>query len=158
MLMMPSETRLETLFNHLYLGEYNQNSYKTLIINRFMPIFVVQFHRATHDHYDFRLESGGVLKSWAVPKMPPLAKGLKRLEIEVPDHPKSYASFEGEIKEGYGKGLVKIWDNGNYKLILKSSTKIEFELQGKRMKGKYVLLKTEFGKNPKTSWLLMKTG
>ena len=121
-----------------------------------MPIFVVQFHRATHDHYDFRLESGGVLKSWAVPKMPPLAKGLKRLAIQVDDHPKSYAKFQGEIKEGYGKGLVKIWDEGNYSIEEKSINKLVFNLQGKRMKGKYVLLKTSFGHTPEKSWLLMK--
>ncbi len=123
-----------------------------------MPIFVVQFHRATHDHYDFRLESGGVLKSWAIPKQPPLAKGLKRLAIQVEDHAKSYAKFQGEIKEGYGKGTVKIWDNGNYKLEEKTPKKIVFTLQGKRMKGKYALIKTNFGNKPGKSWLLMKIG
>ena len=119
-----------------------------------MPIFVVQFHRATHDHYDFRLEVDGVLKSWAVPKPPPLDKETKRLAIQVDDHALSYAKFQGEIKEGYGKGIVKIWDKGTYKLESKKPTKWVFILQGKRMKGKYVLLKTSYGKN---SWLLMKT-
>ncbi|MBU0959637.1 MAG: 3'-phosphoesterase, partial [Nanoarchaeota archaeon] len=73
-----------------------------------MPIFVIQSHKARTDHYDFRLEMEGVLKSWALPKRPPRAKGTKRLAIRVEDHLKSYASFEGEIKEGYGKGTVKI--------------------------------------------------
>ena len=118
-----------------------------------MPIFVVQFHKATHDHYDFRLESGGVLKSWAIPKQPPLGIGLKRLAIQVEDHAKSYANFHGEIKEGYGKGTVQIWDKGNYSLESKKPSKIVFNLQGKKMKGKYVLLKTDYGKD---SWLLMK--
>lgn len=118
-----------------------------------MPIFVVQEHHATHLHYDFRLEIDKVLKSWAVPKPPPLDKETKRLAIQVDDHALSYASFEGEIKEGYGKGKVKIWDKGNYELDSLKEKKIVFHLKGKKMKGKYVLLKTSYGKN---SWLLMK--
>ena len=121
-----------------------------------MPLFVVQFHRATHDHYDFRLEMDGVLKSWAVPKEPPTDKEVKRLAIEVEDHSLEYGKFEGEIKEGYGKGTVKIWDKGSYKLEDKKPSKIVFELYGKKMKGKYVLLKTNYGKKPQKSWLLMK--
>jgi len=121
-----------------------------------MPIFVVQFHRAKTDHYDFRLESGGSLKSWAVPKIPPLKKGVKRLAIQVEDHAKSYANFQGEIEEGYGKGTVRIWDNGNYSLKEKTPTKLVFVLQGKIMKGEYALVKTSFGRNPEKTWLLMK--
>ncbi len=124
-----------------------------------MPIFVVQEHHATHLHWDFRLGMGGVLKSWAIPKRPPRTKGIKRLAIQVPDHLRSYANFEGEIEEGlYGAGKVKIWDKGTYKLIEKSPKKIEFELKGKILKGKYVLVKTNYGKNPEKNWLFFKTG
>ena len=121
-----------------------------------MPIFVVQEHNASHLHWDFRLESGGVLKSWAVPKSPPLKSKLKRLAIQVEDHDKSYANFQGEIKEGYGKGSVKIWDKGNYTIKEKTSKKWVFILQGKRMKGEYALIKTSYGSKPEKSWLLMK--
>lgn len=122
-----------------------------------MSIFVVQEHDATNLHWDFRLEMGGVLKSWAIPKTPPRTKGIKRLAIAVPDHLKSYATFEGEIPEGgYGAGKVKIWDKGTYKLIKKTKTKIEFELKGTILKGKYVLVKTNYGSKPEKSWLFFK--
>jgi len=120
-----------------------------------MPIFVIQEHHAKKLHWDFRLESGGKLKSWAVPKQPPSRKGLRRLAIEVPDHNLSYAKFQGEIKDGYGKGTVKIWDNGNYSLIEKTPRKIIFNLQGKKLKGKFALVKADF-KDKKDTWLLMK--
>ncbi len=119
-----------------------------------MPIFVVQEHHASHLHWDFRLEIEGVLKSWAVPKEPSKIKGIKRLAIQVEDHPLAYAKFSGEIKEGYGKGIVKIWDSGKYTLLEKTSNKLEFELFGKKLKGKYALIKTNF-KNKK-NWLLLK--
>lgn len=121
-----------------------------------MPIFVVHEHHAKNLHWDFRLESGGKLKSWAVPKLPPTKKGEKRLAIEVVDHKLSYAKFQGEIIEGYGKGLVKIWDKGNYSLIEKTPKKIVFLLQGKKLHGKYALIKTDYGSKPEKSWLLMK--
>ena len=106
------------------------------------PIFVIQFHKATHDHYDFRLEIDGVLKSWAIPKSPLVLtkKGIKRLAIQVEDHPLSYAKFHGEIPEGnYGAGIVKIWDNGTYELKHKDEKMIEIILHGKKLKGKYVI-------------------
>ena len=115
--------------------------------------FVIHKHHASHLHWDFRLEIDGVLKSWAIPKEPPTKKGIKRLAIQVEDHALSYANFQGEIKEGYGKGTVKIWDKGSYELDSIKPKKIVFHLKGKKMKGKYVLLKTSYGKN---SWLLMK--
>ena len=122
-----------------------------------MPIFVIQEHHASHLHWDFRLEIGGVLKSWAIPKQPPRTKGIKRLAIAVEDHLKSYANFEGEIPEGeYGAGKVKIWDKGTYKLIEKDKKKIEFELNGKKLSGKYVLVKTDYGSKPEKSWLFFK--
>ena len=121
----------------------------------YMPIFVIQKHNSSHLHYDFRLEFDGVLKSWAIPKEPPKEKGVKRLAIEVEDHSLDYANFEGEIKEGYGKGTVKIWDRGTFNLIKKTPKEIEFELKGKKLKGKYVLLKTNF-KDNKKNWLFFK--
>lgn len=121
-----------------------------------MPIFVIHRHDASHLHWDLRLEMDGVLKSWAVPKEPPKKKGIKRLAIQVEDHSLSYANFEGEIPEGmYGAGKVEIWDAGTYKLISKDLKKIEVELKGKKLKGKYVLVKTNYGKN-KNSWLFFK--
>lgn len=120
-------------------------------------IFVVHDHHASHHHYDLRLEMNGVLKSWAVPKEPPTAKGTKRLAIHVEDHPISYAKFEGTIPEGnYGAGTVKIWDNGTYELINKTEKEIEIEFRGKKLKGKYVLIKTKYGSKPDKSWLFFK--
>lgn len=119
-------------------------------------IYVIQEHHASHLHWDLRLSMNGVLKSWAIPKVPPRTKGLKRLAIAVEDHPASYARFEGEIKEGYGKGTVKIWDKGTYELIWKDKKKIEIEIHGEKLKGKYVLVKTHYGSRPEKSWLFMK--
>ncbi|MCX6746599.1 MAG: 3'-phosphoesterase [Candidatus Pacearchaeota archaeon] len=120
------------------------------------PIFVIHEHHATHLHWDLRLEMNGVLKSWAVPKSPPEAKEVKRLAIEVEDHPLDYATFHGVIPEGnYGAGEVKIWDKGNYELIEKDTKKIIFELKGKKLKGRYCLVKTSYGGNKK-NWLWFK--
>ena len=117
--------------------------------------FVVQRHNARTLHWDFRLEMNGVLKSWAVTKVPPRKKGIKRLAIQTPDHALSYGKFEGEIKDGYGKGKVKIWDKGTYILESKDKKKIVFELKGKKLKGKYVLVFTAYGKK-KNGWLFFK--
>jgi DNA ligase D-like protein (predicted 3'-phosphoesterase) len=126
-------------------------------ISRGKKIFVIQKHYASHLHYDLRLEINGVLKSWAIPKIPPKTKETKRLAISVEDHPINYAKFEGEIPKGnYGAGKVEIWDKGTYELIEKSPEKIEFELNGKILKGKYVLIKTKYGKKPEKSWLFFK--
>ncbi len=122
-----------------------------------MPIFVIHKHHARNLHYDFRLEMNKVLKSWTIPKKPPRTKHIKRLAIQVPDHDLEYAKFEGKIPKGlYGAGEVKIWDKGTYKLIEKTKDKIEFEINGKKLKGKYVLIKTNYGSKPKKSWLFFK--
>jgi len=117
-------------------------------------IFVIHKHNASHLHWDLRLEMSGVLKSWAVPKEPPKEKGMKRLAVQVEDHPLEYAKFKGIIPEGnYGAGKVEIWDNGTYNLKSKDEKKIEFELNGKKLKGNYVLVKTGYVKN---GWLWFK--
>ena len=120
-------------------------------------IFVIHKHHTSHLHWDLRLEMNGVLKSWAVPKEPPKEKGTKRLAIIVEDHPLQYATFEGVIPEGnYGAGKVEIWDKGFYELLEKDPKKIEIVFHGKKLKGKYVLIKTHYGNKPEKSWLFFK--
>lgn len=116
--------------------------------------FVVHEHHATHLHWDFRLELDGVLKSWAVPKEPPTQPGVRRLAVEVEDHPLSYIDFQGVIPEGmYGAGTVAIWDRGVYTLESRKPDKLVFELKGEKMRGRYTLLR--FKDKPR-NWLLFK--
>ncbi|MCD6226254.1 MAG: ATP-dependent DNA ligase [Candidatus Aenigmarchaeota archaeon] len=116
-------------------------------------IFVIQKHYATHLHYDFRLEMNGILKSWALPKIPPRNPGIKRLAIQTEDHDIDYANFEGIIPEGqYGAGKVEIWDKGKVSFESIKESKIVFELKGKKLKGKYVLVRMKNSKN----WLFFK--
>jgi bifunctional non-homologous end joining protein LigD len=120
--------------------------------SKFRGRFVVQEHHATHLHWDFRLEKEGVLKSWAVPKGPPEKSAIKRLAIEVEDHEINYINFEGIIPEGqYGAGTVKIWDRGTYQIESESPRRIVFNLNGKRLKGRYSLVYLK-----EKQWLLMK--
>ena len=120
-------------------------------------IFVIHKHDASHLHWDLRLEMNGVLRSWAVPKEPPKEKGVKRLAILVEDHPLQYATFRGVIPEGnYGAGKVEIWDHGFYELLEEDKKKIEVVFHGKKLKGKYVLIKTHYGNKPEKSWLFFK--
>jgi len=95
----------------------------------------------------------GVLKSWAVPKGPPTQPGVRRLAVMVEDHPLSYIEFEGVIPEGmYGAGKVEIWDKGTYTLKSRSTNKLEFILDGEKLKGEYALIKFKGNEN----WLLIK--
>ena len=105
-------------------------------------IFVIQKHDASHLHYDLRLEVEGVLKSWAIPKTPPEKEGERRLAVQTEDHPLDYADFEGTIPEGqYGAGTVVIWDKGYFLPEKISDKEILFELEGKKMKGKFALVR-----------------
>lgn len=117
------------------------------------PIFVIQEHHATHLHWDLRLEMDSVLKSWAVPKEPTSDPDIKRLAILVDDHDISYATFEDNIPDGYGKGTVKIWDNGEYDLIDRKDDKIIFFLHGKKLNGEFVLVRF---KNEEKNWLFFR--
>jgi len=106
--------------------------------------FVVQRHQARNLHYDFRLELGGVLRSWAVPKGPPLEPGIRRLAIQVEDHPVDYIDFAGEIPKGqYGAGSVEIWDKGEFGLETESADILEFSLRGEKLSGNYALIHTD---------------
>ncbi len=115
---------------------------------------MVQEHHARRLHYDFRLEMNGVLRSWAVPKGPPLKAGVRRLAVEVEDHAVDYIDFEGDIPEGeYGAGTVTIWDRGTYALEKSEPDQLRFVLQGEKLRGRYALVRLE--KQPE-NWLLLK--
>lgn len=116
------------------------------------PRFVVQEHHSRRLHWDFRLERDGVLKSWAVPKGIPLERGIRRLAVQVEDHPLDYISFSGTIPAGnYGAGEVFIWDQGHYAAAEYSDSKITLAMLGDRIKGGYELVRTD-----NSNWLLFK--
>lgn len=132
-------------------------------------VFVVQEHDASNLHYDFRLESDGLLKSWAIPKGPSMNPEEKRLAILVEDHPYGYKDFEGAIPEGnYGAGTVMVWDNGTYILYNISDKEeaenkfkadfhkghLSFILNGKKLKGEFALIRLKISQ--KNAWLLVK--
>jgi len=126
-----------------------------------MPRFVVHEHHATHLHWDFRLEVGGVLKSWAIPKGPSMNPSDKRLAILVEDHSLEYGSFEGVIPEGmYGAGQVLIWDKGYYEPIddievgFKKGS-FSFRLFGEKLKGEFALFRLKKSSTGK-DWLIVK--
>jgi bifunctional non-homologous end joining protein LigD len=127
--------------------------------------FVVQMHRASRLHYDFRLEADGVLASWAVPKGPTLAPGDRRLAMHVEDHPMDYRDFEGNIPEGqYGAGSVIVWDKGTYSLVEGDDPaeeiaqgKIKFVMHGKKLRGEFTLVKMKPREGESGDpWLLFK--
>lgn len=138
--------------------------------------FVIQRHKASRLHYDFRLEMEGVLKSWAVPKGPSLNPTDKRLAMMVEDHPYDYKDFAGVIPEGnYGGGIVEIWDNGTYDAVDEKGSErivtdyakkvkllnaglkagnLKFKLNGKKLKGEFALVRLKGSDS--NSWLLIK--
>lgn len=141
--------------------------------------FVVQKHKATRLHYDFRLEYSGSMVSWAIPKGPTLDSSVRRLAMPVPDHALEYRKFEGVLPEGYGAGVVMIWDEGTFnpekeiakgereeitekakgEKVMEESLKegnVKFRLYGKKLQGSFALVRTKgFGGNKET-WLLIK--
>jgi bifunctional non-homologous end joining protein LigD len=132
-------------------------------------VYVIQKHRATALHYDFRLEWNGVMLSWAVPKGPSLDPAVKRLAMQVEDHPIEYNVFEGTIPQGeYGGGTVMVWDKGFYEYggtdpdptealrLGYEKGDFKFVLKGKRLKGSWVLVRTRRGDPKRAQWLLIK--
>ena len=130
------------------------------------PMFVIQKHAASHLHYDFRIEAGGVLKSWAIPKGPSTNPKDKRLAMPTEDHPMEYGKFEGIIPKGeYGGGSVIVWDTGTYRNLSEKNGqeipvdealrqgRVKIWLDGKKLKGGYAL--TRIGTKP-VRWLLVK--
>jgi bifunctional non-homologous end joining protein LigD len=124
--------------------------------------YVIQHHSARSDHYDFRLEINGVLKSWSVPKGPSLNPKEKRLAIPTPDHALNYAKKEGIIPQGkYGAGTVMVWDIGTFSNMKETSLAscyrqgaLEVFIRGKKLHGAFALIRTKLGK--KDNWLLIK--
>jgi bifunctional non-homologous end joining protein LigD len=129
--------------------------------------FVIQKHAASHLHFDFRLELDGVMKSWAVPKGPSYDPTVKRLAMQVEDHPVEYNSFEGTIPKGeYGGGTVMIWDRGTYEAesgdgedAVRDGYKrgdLKIVMHGERMQGGWVLVRTRRDPRGRNQWLLIK--
>jgi bifunctional non-homologous end joining protein LigD len=129
--------------------------------------FVIQKHAASHLHFDFRLELDGVMKSWAVPKGPSYDPTVKRLAMQVEDHPIEYNTFEGTIPKGqYGGGTVMIWDRGTYEAqsgdgvdAVRDGYKrgdLKIIMHGERMQGSWVLVRTRRDDRGKAQWLLIK--
>lgn len=127
-------------------------------------IFVIQKHHARALHYDFRLELDGTLKSWAVPKGPSLDPGVRRMAVEVEDHPLEYAEFEGTIPAGhYGAGTVEIWDRGSWEpdgeedpQAALAAGRLKFRLDGERLHGRWMLVRTRGRAGRSPQWLLIK--
>ena len=128
-----------------------------------MPIFVVHEHFDIQEsslmnvQWDLSLEIGGLLKSWALSDQPPRTKGIKRSAVQVEDRLRSYSNFQGELSSGQRRpGRVIIWDRGRFHLIEKTMNKIEFELKGLKLKGKYTLIKANHSDNSEPGWSFFK--
>ena len=120
-------------------------------------VYVIQRHQASRLHFDLRLEEAGVLKSWAVPKEPPVGEGVRRLAVRVEDHPLDYARFEGTIPEGeYGAGIVEIWDQGSYIPEETTPSKRVFEIKGRVLRGRYCLIKLKSQNPVDHNWLFFR--
>lgn len=143
-------------------------------------VFVVQKHKATSLHYDFRLEIGGVMPSWSIPKGPSLDPSVRRLALPTTDHPMEYRDFEGVLPRGeYGAGPVMIWDEGTYdaekeitkgireeitdpkkgNMVMEEGLKegnLKFRLFGKKLQGSFALVRTKGFGGTKESWLFIK--
>ncbi len=127
--------------------------------------FVIQKHAASHLHYDWRLEMQGVLRSWAVPKGPPMELRKAHLAMHVEDHPLEYADFEGTIPPGnYGAGTVMVWDQGEYEDLTGNPTaafyagKMHVTMRGKKLRGEWILVKDRREGEESNKWLLIKAG
>ena len=125
--------------------------------------FCVQKHLASHLHYDLRLEHDGVLLSWAVPKGPSINTADKRLAMHVEDHPIEYGTFEGVIPDGYGAGIVMLWDQGTWEPLVDDvgdalrRGDLKLQLNGVKLKGSWALIRTRgYGESDGRSWLLIK--
>jgi DNA ligase D-like protein (predicted 3'-phosphoesterase) len=130
-----------------------------------LPVFVIQKHDARNLHYDLRLESGGVMKSWAVPKGPSMDPKVRRLAVPTEDHPMSYNDFEGVIPEGnYGAGTVIVWDRGTFQNAKGEDVSFAenldeghatISLNGEKLRGKFALIRTKRG-GKRLQWLFFK--
>lgn len=122
--------------------------------------YVIHEHASRRLHWDLRLERGGVLKSWAIPKEPPVEVGVKRLAVAVEDHPLAYGTFEGEIPRGsYGAGAVRIWDSGKYEPLELKEGKWVLAIRGRRLAGRYCLIRLRPREGEaRESWLFFKIG
>jgi DNA ligase D-like protein (predicted 3'-phosphoesterase) len=122
------------------------------------PVYMVHDHHSRSHHHDLRLEFGGVLRSWAVPKGLSTEPGVRRLAMEVPDHALSYAPFEGEIPEGsYGAGKVEVWDRGTFTVLEETADKLVLDIRGRRIQGTYHLVRAAI-KGDRRKWLVSLEG
>ncbi len=142
-----NDLEISASFCEQIIKKYDKN-------NLARPVYVIQEHHAKRLHWDLRFEIDEVLKSWALPKIPPQKEGEKRLAVAVDDHPMEYALFEGEIPAGnYGAGQVTIWDRGTFEILEREGKKLVVDIKGDKLKGRYCLLHF---KPQEKNWLFFK--